>query len=515
LPAASSASYLEPRTAVDDTHLMIHDVEVKTIPLDDYAAVAHLSRSVAELRAQASVLAPELAGRTVWMVSSTARGGGVAEMMPREVAMLRELGVDTRWAVIDPAEPEFFPLTKRLHNLIHGSGEPQLSAADRTLYDRASAQLAAELLPRLADGDVLVVHDPQPLGAGARMRSSRRITAVWRCHIGIDDDLPQTRAAWDFLAPDLAPYDRALFTAAEYVPPQLSGSASIVHPALDPLSHKNRELGIHKLVGILVDAKLVPEHGPAIEPPFEHPALRLQPDGTLLPALLPEEIGLLFRPIVLQVSRWDRLKGWRPLLEGFVQLKRALPPHAARYAERQHRMLSQARLVLAGPDPASIHDDPEATEVFTELCGMYASLEPDLQRDVVLLALPMASLKENALIVNALQRCATLVVQNSLREGFGLTVTEAMWKRCAVLASPACGLRQQIRHGVDGHLLTSAEDPHEIADTLELLLTSPRVREAHGRAAQLRVQDEFLVFTQVRRWLEVFTEVVRAAGHSG
>ena len=85
----------------------------------------------------------------------------------------------------------------------------------------------------------------------------------------------------------------------------------------------------------------------------------------------------------------------------------------------------------------------------------------------------MASLKENALIVNALQRCATLVVQNSLREGFGLTATEAMWKRCAVLASPACGLRQQIRHGVDGHLLTSAEDPEEIADTLELLLTAP------------------------------------------
>jgi trehalose synthase len=493
---------------------MVHDVQVKRVPLDDYAAVAQLSRSVAELRAQASALAPHLAGRTVWMVNSTARGGGVAEMLPREVSMLRELGVDTRWAVIDPGEPEFFPLTKRLHNLIHGSGDPHLSAADRTLYDRTSAQLAAELLPQLADGDVLVVHDPQPLGAGARVRSSRRITAVWRCHIGIDEDLQQTRAAWDFLAPDLARYDTALFTAPEYVPPKLAPRVSIIHPALDPLSHKNRELGIHKLVGILVDAKLVPEHGPAIEPPFEHPAQRVQADGTLRSALLPEEIGLLFRPIVLQVSRWDRLKGWRPLLDGFVRLKRTLALRA-RVAERERRMLWQARLVLVGPDPASIRDDPEATEVFTELCEAYTALEPDLQADVALLALPMASLKENALIVNALQRCATLVVQNSLREGFGLTVTEAMWKRCAVLASPACGLRQQIRHGVDGHLLTSAEDPEEIADTLELLLNAPRTREAHGRAAQLRVQDEFLVFTQVRRWLEVLTEAVRAAGHSG
>jgi trehalose synthase len=154
-------------------------------------------------------------------------------------------------------------------------------------------------------------------------------------------------------------------------------------------------------------------------------------------------------------------------------------------------------------------------EVFAELSKVHAELEPELQADIVLLALPMASLKENALIVNALQRCATLVVQNSLREGFGLTVTEAMWKRCAVLASPACGMRQQIRHGVDGHLLTSAEDPPEIADTLEMLLTSPHVRERHGRAAQLRAQDEFLVFTQVRHWLEVLTQVVRATGHGG
>jgi trehalose synthase len=482
---------------------MIHDVEIKTIPLDDYAAVAHLNRSVAELRAYASAVAPGLRDRTVWMVNSTARGGGVAEMLPRVVAMLGELGVRARWVVIDTAEPEFFSLTKRLHNLIHGSGHPRLSAADRALYDRVSAQLATELLPRLADGDVLVVHDPQPLGAGALVRSARPVTAIWRCHIGLDDELPQTRAAWEFLAPDLASYDRAVFSAAEYVPPQLAGSASIIHPGIDPLSHKNRELSIHKLVGILVDAKLVPAYGPAIVPPFEHAALRMQVDGSLGSALEPEEIGLLFRPIVLQVSRWDRLKGWHPLLEGFVKLKRERTRRAARYDERERSILAHARLVLAGPDPGSIRDDPEGTEVFAELSDAYAALEPELAADVALVALPMASLKDNALIVNALQRCATLVVQNSLREGFGLTVTEAMWKRCAVLGSRACGLRQQIRHGVDGRLLRSAEDSAEIADTLELLLTEPVMREAHGRAAQLRVQDEFLVFTQVRRWLEL------------
>lgn len=488
---------------------MIHDVEVKAVPLDDYAAVAPVSRSVAELRAQAAVLTPAFAGRTLWMVSSTARGGGVAEMMPSAIAMLRELGVATRWLVIDADEPEFFQLTKRLHNLIHGAEAAYPSVVDRALYDTVSARLASELLPLVADGDVLVVHDPQPLGVGARVRAARRVTALWRCHIGLDDDLPPTRAAWDFLAPDLAAYDRAVFTAAEYVPRQLGGSASIIHPGLDPLTHKNRELGLHKLVGILVDAKLVPQSGPTMMPPFEHPALRVQGDGTLRHALVPEDIGLLYRPIVLQVSRWDRLKGWRPLLDGFVRLKRELAHRGTGHVGRARCTLEQARLVLAGPDPGSIRDDPEATRVFEDLSRAYGALEPERQADVALLALPMASVKENALIVNALQRCATLVVQNSLREGFGLTVTEAMWKRCAVLAAPACGVRQQIRHGVDGHLLSNAEDPGEIADALELLLTRPLVREQYGRAAQLRVQDEFLVFTEVRRWLEVLAEVAR------
>src|SRR5262249_48881202 len=254
--------YLTSTPAVDGAQAMIQDVEIKTIPLDDYAAVAPLSRSVAELRAQASALVPALGGRTVWMVNSTARGGGVAEMMPRVVGMLRELGVSTRWVVVDTSEPEFFSLTKRLHNLIHGSGDPALSAADHALYDRVSAGLAAELQPRLADGDVLVVHDPQPLGVGARVRASRRITPIWRSPLGLDEDLPQTRAAWDFLAPDLARYDRAVFSAAEYVPRQLASPVSIIHPGIDPLSHKNRELSLHKLVGILLDAQLVPEYVP-------------------------------------------------------------------------------------------------------------------------------------------------------------------------------------------------------------------------------------------------------------
>jgi trehalose synthase len=253
---------------------------------------------------------------------------------------------------------------------------------------------------------------------------------------------------------------------------------------------------------------LLPAYGPLLTPPFDEPALRLQPDGEFRAATLPDDIGLLFRPIVTQISRWDRLKGFRPLLEGFVLLKKTLRQRLERHGGREPRALELARLVLAGPEPAAIKDDPEGQEVFQDLCKIYSELEPEVQADVVLLSLPMSSRKNNALMVNALQRCSTVVVQNSLREGFGLTATEAMWKRIAVLASSACGLRQQIRHGIDGHLLPDPLDVSNIADVLEELLTHPHVRENYARTAQRRVHDDFLIFIQLRHWLRVLAGAV-------
>ena len=162
--------------------------------------------------------------------------------------------------------------------------------------------------------------------------------------------------------------------------------------------------------------------------------------------------------------------------------------------------------MLAGPDPDSVQDDPEAGEVLEDLRTAYRELEPELQRDVVILALPMVSRRQNALMVNALQRSSTIVVQNSLREGFGLTATEAMWKGTAVLGSRACGLRQQIRDGLDGRLVSNPEDPAELAEVLSEMLASPRDRDRWAQEAQLRVHDEFLIFVQLRRWLAVLAE---------
>jgi trehalose synthase len=220
------------------------------------------------------------------------------------------------------------------------------------------------------------------------------------------------------------------------------------------------------------------------------------------------DIGIPFRPIVTQISRWDRLKGYESLLEAFVHMKQTIGRRGL--SARHGRRLGTVRLVLAGPDPAAVADDPEATDVLEDLIRAYRSLPHWLQEDVALISLPMGSRDENALMVNALQRCASVVVQNSVQEGFGLTVTEAMWKQCSVLGSRACGIRQQIRDDVDGRLVPAGAEPAEIADLLDVLLDGLPARARYGRAAQRRVHDEFLVFTQVRRWLETLAEYARA-----
>jgi len=494
---------------------MVHLVEPRhPVSLAEYESVVPLSATVRNLRQEAESRLPGLKGHRVFMVNSTSHGGGVAELLPPLLGLMRELGVDANWLVMETHDPAFFRLTKRLHNLIHGMGDPNLGRAEHDLYERVSAENAKKIEKFLSPGDVLVVHDPQPMGAGAQLRERLDIAAIWRCHIGLDRETPETRAAWGFLDGYAEAYDHAVFTAPEYIPTCLAGRASIIHPAIDPLSYKNRNLPVHELVGTLANAALIKPWGPVMTPPFAEPAERLQPDGSWAPATEPEDFGLLFRPIVTQVSRWDRLKGFVPLMAGFVALKQGLEARTD-LGEQHRQMLQLVRLVLAGPDPASIDDDPEGKEVLAELCAAYGALPPQIQSDIAIVSLPMASTMNNALIVNALQRCSDVVVQNSLEEGFGLTVTEPMWKRAALMGSCAVGIRQQIRPGLDGLLVKNPEDASEIAETLDTLLRDRSKRDALGRSAQQRVYDQFLVFTQVQHWLELLTNTISARWPAG
>ena len=240
---------------------MIEIIETKEhsgLTLADYAADAKFAPLVAGLRTEVELLRERINGRTVWMINSTAQGGGVAEMLPRLIGLMRELGIAMRWAVINTDRMEFFELTKRIHNLIHGDGRAgaDFTAADAQLFEHVNRVNADALRPHLKTGDVLIVHDPQPLPLGQMLAKEAGVKALWRCHIGLDQRTDATRAAWRFLRPYLDCYGHAIFSLPEYIPSFMAGHASIIYPALDPLSHKNRELPVHKIVGILCNSGL-------------------------------------------------------------------------------------------------------------------------------------------------------------------------------------------------------------------------------------------------------------------
>jgi len=484
---------------------MIKFTEVKEgVLLKDYELYSTLAMPLRDLYMEAANIVPKLKGRKVWMVNSTSHGGGVAEMMPRIISLLRQLGIDCEWVVASTDTKEFYTITKKIHNLIHGEGNAGFTNEEKEIYEKVNQDNALAFLRFLKEDDIVVIHDPQPLAMGHFLKNALNLKLIWRCHIGHDKHLPATELAWGFLKPYLSKYDLSVFSSIEYVPNYLSGKAEIMYPSIDPLDHKNRDLPIHKIVGIFCNSKLIPEYHPVLTPPFRESVQRLHPDGKFHSPIYPTDAGLLFQPMILQVSRWDRLKGFLPLIKGFKELKENKVNYESS-DQRHHRRLALLQLVLAGPDPSFVEDDPEGIEVLNELCHYYLNLPKQLQQDISILKLPMSNRKNNEVIVNALQRVSTLVVQNSLREGFGLTVTEAMWKVKPVIGSMASGIKHQIRDGIDGRLIHDPNDPKEIAEKLNDALAYPKIREVWGYSAQKKVIENFLIFNQLRKWLDVLS----------
>lgn len=480
------------------------------LTLRDYEERLHLTSAVRNLRDEVRRPLRSLRSKRLWMVNSTAQGGGVAEMLPKLVTLLRDLGVETEWAVVGGDDERFFDVTKRIHNMLHGRRGRPLSREDRVVYQAASRKSADALAQWVQPDDLLVIHDPQPLGAGSILARELGVDAVWRCHVGLDKENGSTRAAWNFLKPWTNGYRRVVFSFTEYVPPFLGDRSAVIQPAIDPLTEKNRDLSIRQVAAVLSSARMDGQFKPALTPSYDEPAMRIQSDGSFAPADLPASIGLIHRPIVTQISRWDRLKGWQPLLDGFLRMKLLAGTRTDLPAVRA-RAIELSRLVLAGPDPSAVQDDPEGLAVFTELSERWRDLPAEVQDDVVLLMLPMSSRERNALMVNALQRCSSIVAQNSLQEGFGLTVTEGMWKQRPILGTQAVGIRNQVRNGFDGSLVNDPENAEELADAMESMLARPDVCDEWGRNGQRRVTERFLIFTQVKRWLSVLSTVAASS----
>jgi trehalose synthase len=398
--------------------------------LDDYASVAG-SGEIAELR----VLAARLRGRSVQMVNSTAVGGGVAEILNRMVPLMQELEVGVRWDVITGGE-DFFAVTKAFHNALHGESFKLPDESFKTFLDY-NAQNRARLR---FDADFTMIHDPQP-AALIEARVAQEGHWIWRCHI----DLSQpNRKVWEFLEPFVFRYDGAIFSSPSFSR-KLPIPQYLLYPSIDPLSEKNRELEPEIIAETLERFEIDPH-----------------------------------RPIITQISRFDRLKDPIGVVRAYQIVKRYI----------------DCQLVLAG---GGASDDPEGEAVLAEVREAAAA-----DSDIRILDLPPWS----ALEINALQRASTIIVQKSLREGFGLTVTEGLWKKKPVVASAVGGIPSQVIHKHTGMLAHSVEGT---AYQIRLLLANPAIAQRLGEQGHEHVREHFLITSDIRRHLTLFLHFLRGS----
>jgi trehalose synthase len=431
--------------------------------------------------------ARQLHGRVIWNVNSTAQGGGVVELLRPLLGYARGSGVDARWVVIS-GNPEFFVITKRLHNHLHGADGDggALTREEQRVYEGALAGNAAELVGLVQPNDVVILHDPQTAGLIDAVRTTGA-AVIWRCHVGLDHGNALARVAWDFLRPYVLDADGYVFSRAAYVWDGLAQERiAVIQPSIDVFSPKNAEQSVAQRLSILSRAGIVPQRA-TVAPTFT------RCDGTpgrvdrtaemrQLAPLSPED------RVITQVSRWDALKDPIGVMSGFAD-------HVAGR--------SGAHLLLAGPATAAVSDDPEGAAVYAEVDAAWQRLPAEVRRRVHLASLPMADTDENAAIVDALQRYADVVVQKSIAEGFGLTVAEAMWKERPVVASRVGGIQDQIVDGESGVLIS---DPHDLrafgTAVAELLVDGDRARRI-GAAARERVREHFLGPRHLAQYLKL------------
>jgi trehalose synthase len=441
----------------------------------------------------------ELHGRVIWNVNSTAKGGGVVEMLRPLLGYCRGAGVDARWAVIS-GQPEFFAITKRIHNRLHGfegDGGP-LGDAEREIYEQTLAASAEELAQLVHPRDVVILHDPQTAGLGATVRQTGA-TVMWRCHVGLDSVNERAREAWDFLRGYVLDAHVYIFSRAGFAWEGLPRDRiSVIRPSIDAFAPKNAEQEREQSLSILATAGVLAADVDAY-PTFT------RSDGTpgrveRRAEMLEEESLEPDVPVVMQVSRWDTLKDPVGVLGAFSE-------HVARH--------SPAHLLLAGPSTAAVADDPEGAQVLDSVRAAWHDLPAPARRRVHLCSLPMDDIEENAAIVNALQRHAAVVVQKSLAEGFGLTVAEAMWKQRPVVASRIGGIRDQIEHGRSGLLLSDPRDLEQAGAAVTGLLSDSERAHEIGIAAQRRVQEQFLGPHHLGRYFEVIQRVASKREHDG
>jgi trehalose synthase len=382
-------------------------------------------------------LAAPLRGARVLHVNATAYGGGVAELLATHVALSRDIGLEADWQVIHGSD-EFFGVTKSVHNALQGADVEWTTHSERIYLER----VVENALLLEGEWDYVVIHDPQPAAIREYVRGRAVDTPgtkwIWRCHIDLTDANP---TVWDFFQPFVEQYDAAVFTMPQFVPSSLSMDC-IEHlpPCIDPISLKNLEM----------------------PPAFVDEICRsygIRPN----------------RPLIVQVSRFDPWKDPIGVIEAYRIVREEFP---------------DAELVLAG---SMATDDPEGFH-YWELTNDARAGDPQIHL--------LSNIQQvGSIQINAFQRAADVVLQKSLREGFGLTVSEALWKGRPVVGGRAGGITLQIEDGVNGYLVDSREEA--AARTIELL-RNPEKADAMGAAGAEHVRRNFLSTRELEDWLRLF-----------
>ena len=391
-------------------------------------------------------LADMLKGAKVIHVNATATGGGVAEILQSLVPLMRGVGLDAGWHVIPPRD-DFFEITKnKFHDGFQGK-DVELTQNEKDIYLEHSKYIAALL--EAHKPDFWVIHDPQPLGIIKFIK--REVPMIGRFHI---DGSHPNQEIWEFFAPMMHEYDRMIYSMKEFVPQEYTTDpmTALFHPAIDPLTSKN----------------------------------------TALPRGQAETILFKFginsqRPLMTQISRFDHWKDPVGVIDAYRIAKKEVPD----------LQLALVGLILAKDDPGAMRE--------LDLVKKHADGDPNI---FIFSDLAMVERMDvtNETFVNAFQTASDVILQKSLKEGFGLTVSEAMWKNQPVIGGNVGGIKAQIEHGVEGFLVNS---PKEAAAFVVQLLGDPRLRTKMGEQAHEKVRKQFLVPRLLRDYLKLFTELKR------
>jgi trehalose synthase len=336
-----------------------------------------------------------------------------------------------------PPSKKFFEITKKIHNSLQGE-KITLTNKEKSFYLSENEKIAS--LIKNIKSDIWVIHDPQPLPLITFFPNLH--PSILRLHIDLSNPYEDT---WKFLLPHIEKYDKVVFSIKDFIHGDILKQKTIIFPpAIDPLSPKNIPLSLKSSRDIIQNFDINTN-----------------------------------KPLITQISRFDTWKDPLGVIQAYYLAKKEIP----------ELQLALIGLILA-------QDDPGAMDVFKKV-KKHAKGDPD-----IFLFSEIGDVNiENDVLVNAFQVASDVILQKSIKEGFGLTVAEAMWKQKIVIGGSVGGIKMQIKDAQNGFLVNS---PKQAAEKIIQAIKNPDLARRIGKEARKTVSKKFLIPRLLRDYLKSF-----------